>query len=222
MISGDEGKADRRGISIAWGAEFDYTRVLIRALYLGDPEDLGAKPDEYLAHGSLIGFGQALVVDYGFTDRVFLGARFGLGGILNSDNSTGTRMRITFGPSLTGFVTKNFYLGTDFLFEYLSFDDITPKFGGQVFDGATAHREGEIDGKALLGFSWALKVGGTVPIGEKFALVPELRLHGNAIYFEKDGVDVLVEDEDSFGETDPAIDVYTPGIGIFFGFRRFF
>ncbi|MEM6994659.1 MAG: hypothetical protein AAF721_29355, partial [Myxococcota bacterium] len=184
----EDERGSRRGVTVAVGTEFDYARVIYRAFTL---TEAGTQGQEYAATGGLVSLSTVLQADYGFTDRVFAGLRFGTGGILNSDNTTGSRLRVQLGPALTAFVTKNFYVGADFLFEYLSFDNINPKFPGvQAFDAEGSEAVGDIDAKTLLGLTWAFRLGGTIPLAQRLVLVPELRLRGNFKYFSKEGVDV--------------------------------
>ncbi len=211
----------RKGPSLAVGSEFDYARAIYRV-------DLDGRVDSrtgaYAAHGALVSLSTVFQYDHGITDRFFLGGRFGLGGILNSDNSTGTRLRVQFGPSMTGFVTKNFYIGTDVLFEYLSFDDISPKFPKvESFDAAGSEDVADMDAKKLLGLTWALRFGGTIPINDRFAIAPELRLRGNFKYFDREGVDVdHLAADGTCCVTDEPSKIYTPAIGFAVSARWFF
>ena len=204
-----EAESVRPGASLHAGVMFDYARILYTATTSG--------ADEYVAHGGAITMGIAGGVDYGFNEVLFIGLRFQVGRILNSDDSSGNALHVGIGPSLTAFVAKSFYLGLDLLAEYWSFDDLSPSYGGNDDFSAQPERD-ELDGEAVGSLSAAVRLGVLIELSEKIGISGELRLHSTFFNFAQTETDVFIGE---MSESNDAEDIYVPGASLTVGVRTF-
>lgn len=211
----EEARTERAGGSFAGGLEFDYARPIYLATYMGD---------EYGAHGPAVSFGASFRFDYGFNDRVFLGARVNIGRILSSDDSTGTALRAGGGLALTFFATRGFFLGIDLGVEYMSYDDLSVKFSdADRFDGPSSESIADIDGETLVLLNAGLHLGGLFSINDRVGIYTELKIRSSIKTLVLEGVDVDHESpEGSCCDRDDPDTVIVPAVSLGVGTRLFF
>lgn len=212
------------GLVLSAGAELAVTHVR-----LSGPDPDGRISGDITGAGTLFALLTMVQLDYNFARDLGVGVRLAGGRIFNSDDrifdfaseadADGIAAQILFGPTLTYYPWRSFYVAADVFLQILSFDNVGAKVsgGGRLEERAIR----EIDGELVVGFELGVRLGLVFEIVGIVAIAPELRIGVQPVAVAKKGADLF------YVAPDRSVDVQaerllTVGGGVGVGIRLFF